>query len=173
MLAYKIPQRGDFMTLKRQDLSNYEYRTSKQHDVNYNTYFYKVNNKPVILFDGVCNLCSGSVQFILKRDKEKKFLFASLQSNYGQDLLKQLDLPTDTFNSFILYEDGKIFARSTAALKMFSQLSGWGWVKIFFIVPKFIRDGVYNLIAKNRYKWFGKKEECWLPTPDLKARFLD
>ncbi|TMI97370.1 MAG: thiol-disulfide oxidoreductase DCC family protein [Bacteroidetes bacterium] len=130
-------------------------------------YFYRVNNKPVILFDGVCNLCSGSVQFILKRDKEKRFLFASLQSTYGQSLLKQLDLPTE------LYEGGKVFTRSTAALKMFSQLKGWSWVKIFWVVPKFIRDAVYNLIAKNRYKWFGKKEECWLPTPDLKARFLD
>jgi predicted DCC family thiol-disulfide oxidoreductase YuxK len=132
-----------------------------------------VNNNPVILFDGVCNLCSSSVQFILKRDKEKKFLFASLQSNYGQDLLKQLDLPIDTFNSFILYEERKIYTRSTAALKIFSQLKGWRWVKIFLIVPKFIRDGVYNLVAKNRYKWFGKKEECWVPTPELKARFLN
>ena len=100
-------------------------------------------------------------------------MFASLQSNYGQTLLKQLVLPTDTFNSFILYDGGKIFTRSTAALKMFSQLKGWSWVKIFWVVPKFIRDAVYNLIAKNRYRWFGKKEECWLPTPDLKARFLD
>ena len=132
-----------------------------------------MDNKPVILFDGVCNLCSGSVQFILKRDKEKKFLFTSLQSNYGQDLLKRSSLPMDTFNSFILFEDGKIITRSTAALKIFSQLKGWKWVKIFWIVPKFIRDVVYNLIAKNRYKWFGKRNECWLPTPDLKARFLD
>ena len=130
-------------------------------------------DKPVILFDGVCNLCSGSVQFILKRDKEKKFLFASLQSNYGQNLLRQFNLPTDTFNSFILYEKGKIFTRSTAALKMFSELKGWKWVSAFRIVPKIIRDGVYNLIAKNRYKWFGKKTECWIPTPALKARFLD
>ena len=145
----------------------------KKINKDHNLYFYKVNNKPVILFDGVCNLCSGSVQFILKRDKEKKFMFASLQSNYGQTLLKQLELPTDTFNSFILYDSGKIFTRSTAALKMFAQLKGWRWVKILWIVPKFIRDAVYDLIAKNRYKWFGKKEECWLPTPDLKARFLD
>jgi len=100
-------------------------------------------------------------------------MFASLQSNYGKALLKQLDLPTDTFNSFVLYEDGKIFTHSTATLKMFSQLKGWGWVKIFWVVPKFIRDAVYNLIAKNRYKWFGKKEECWVPTPDLEARFLN
>jgi len=130
-------------------------------------------NKPVILFDGVCNLCSGSVQFILKRDKEKKFLFASLQSAYGQKLLQQFNLPADNFNSFILYQDGKVFIKSTGALKLFSQLKNWGWVKIFWIIPKFLRDSVYNLIAKNRYKWFGKKEECWLPTPDLKARFLE
>ena len=132
-----------------------------------------MNDKPVILFDGVCNLCTGSVQFILKRDKEKKFMFASLQSSYGQGLLQQFDLPTDTFNSFILYQDKKIFTRSTAALKMFQQLKGWKWVRLFWIVPKFIRDGVYDLIAKNRYKWFGQKNECWLPTPELKARFLD
>jgi predicted DCC family thiol-disulfide oxidoreductase YuxK len=100
-------------------------------------------------------------------------LFASLQSNYGQELLKQFDLPGDTFNSFILFQDGKIFTRSTAALKMFSQLKSWGWVKIFWIVPKFIRDAIYNLIAKNRYKWFGKKDECWVPTSELKQRFLD
>ena len=132
-----------------------------------------MNDKAVIIFDGICNLCSGSVQFILKRDKEKKFLFASLQSSYGQNLLKKYDLPTDTFNSFILFEDGKILTRSTAALKMFSQLKGWKWVRLLGIVPKFIRDAVYNVIAKNRYKWFGKKNECWVPTPELKARFLD
>jgi predicted DCC family thiol-disulfide oxidoreductase YuxK len=130
-------------------------------------------DKPVILFDGICNLCTGSVQFILKRDKEKKFLFASLQSNYGQELLKRYDLPTDTFNSFILYQDNRIYTRSTAALKMFQQLKGWKWVKAFQVVPGFIRDAVYNLIAKNRYKWFGQKNECWIPTPELKARFLD
>ena len=132
-----------------------------------------MNNNPLILFDGVCNLCTGSVKFVLKRDKEKKFTFASLQSTTGQKLLSQFNLPNNTFNSFILYQDGKMYTRSTAALKLFQQLKGWKWVKIFWIVPKFIRDAVYNLIARNRYKWFGKKEECWLPTPELKARFLD
>jgi predicted DCC family thiol-disulfide oxidoreductase YuxK len=87
-------------------------------------------------------------------------LFASLQSSYGQNLLKQLGLPIDTFNSFILYEEGKIYTRSTAALKMFSQLKGWGWVKIFFIVPKFIRDAIYNLIAKNRTNGLAKKKNA-------------
>jgi predicted DCC family thiol-disulfide oxidoreductase YuxK len=129
--------------------------------------------QPVILFDGVCNLCTGSVQFILKRDKEKRFLFSSLQSGYGQKLLKQFDLPAANFNSFVLYQDNKIYTRSTAALKMFQQLKGWQWVKIFWILPRFIRDAVYNLIANNRYRWFGKKQECWLPSPGLKARFLD
>lgn len=132
-----------------------------------------MNNQPVILFDGVCNLCSGSVQFIIKRDKDKRFLFASLQSAYGQKLLQQFNLPVDNFNSFILYQEGIIFTKSTAALKMFQQLKNRGWVKIFWIVPKFIRDAVYLLIANNRYKWFGKKNECWLPTPDLKERFLN
>lgn len=132
-----------------------------------------MNEKPVILFDGVCNLCNGSVQFILKRDKEKKFLFASLQSEFGQKLLEQFDLPLNNFNSFILYQDGKMYTKSTGALKMFSQLKGWKWTKAFMIVPKFIRDGVYNLVANNRYKWFGKKNECWIPTPELKRRFLD
>jgi predicted DCC family thiol-disulfide oxidoreductase YuxK len=132
-----------------------------------------VNDKPIILFDGVCNLCNKSVQFILKRDKDQKFLFASLQSLYGQKLLQKFNLPADNFNSFILYQDEKIYSCSTGALKMFSQLNGWRWMKIFWVVPKFIRDAVYNLIAKNRYKWFGKKEECWLPTPELKARFLE
>jgi predicted DCC family thiol-disulfide oxidoreductase YuxK len=132
-----------------------------------------VNDQRLILFDGVCNLCTGSVQFVLKRDKEKRFTFASLQSTTGQKLLSQFNLPNDTFNSFILYQDGMMYTRSTAALKLFQQLKGWKWIKIFWAVPKFIRDGIYNLIATNRYKWFGKKEECWVPTPELKARFLD
>ena len=128
---------------------------------------------PLILFDGVCNLCNGSVQFIIKRDKEAKFRFASLQSEAGKKILEQFKLPTDTFNSFILYEDGKIYTRSTAALRVFSQLKNWKWVGALQYVPKFIRDGVYNLVARNRYRWFGKKDECMIPTPELKSRFLD
>lgn len=131
------------------------------------------SEKPVILFDGVCNLCNKSVQFIIKRDKEAKFLFASLQSPFGQAILKQFSLPADHFNSFILYQDRQIYTRSTAALKMFSQLKGWKWVNMFYIFPKFMRNGVYNIIAKNRYRWFGKRNECMIPTPKLKERFLD
>jgi len=132
-----------------------------------------VNEKPVILFDGVCNLCNGSVQFILKRDIDQRFLFASLQSDFGQRLLKRFNLPADNFSSFILYQDEKIYTKSTGALMMFSQLKGWKWTKILKAVPKFIRDGVYNLIARKRYTWFGKKNECWVPTRELKSRFLE
>ena len=127
----------------------------------------------VILFDGVCNLCSGAVQFIIKRDKKKQFHFASLQSDYGQQIMQQHKLPVLELNSFILQEGDRIYTKSTGALKVARQLSG-GWPLLygFMIVPKFIRDAVYTFIAKNRYKWFGKKEACWLPTPDLKTRFL-
>jgi len=131
-------------------------------------------NKKVILFDGVCNLCSNSVQFILKRDKKNQFLFGSLQGTAGHEYLAKFNLPADTFNSFMLVEGDTLYKRSTAALRMAKHLGGgWSLLYGFIIVPKFIRDAVYNLIAKNRYKWFGKKEECWIPAPALKAKFLD
>ena len=128
----------------------------------------------IILFDGVCNLCNSSVQFVIKHDKDKKFMFASLQSTAGQLLLKQFDLPLQDFNSFILIENEKVFLKSTAALMVAKQLKGA--VKLlygFIVVPPFIRNGAYNFIAKNRYIWFGKKDSCILPTPELKARFLN
>lgn len=128
---------------------------------------------PIILFDGVCNLCNSSVQFIIKRDKAAKFRYASLQSETGRKILEQFHLPVDTFNSFVLYQDDKIYTRSTAALRVFSQLKGWKWVGALSYVPRFIRDGVYNLVARNRYRWFGKKDVCMIPTPELKSRFLD
>ncbi len=131
-------------------------------------------NKKIVLFDGVCNLCSSSVQFILKRDTKNQFLFGSLQGETGQAYLKKFNLPADAFNSFMLVEDDALYTRSTAALRMVKHLGGtWSLLYAFIIVPKFIRDGVYNFIAKNRYKWFGKKEACWVPTPDLNAKFLD
>ncbi|MGE5108637.1 MAG: thiol-disulfide oxidoreductase DCC family protein [Sphingobacteriales bacterium] len=130
--------------------------------------------KKIILFDGVCNLCSSSVQFVLKRDKKNQFLFGSLQGNYGQQILKENNLSSDIFNSFILLEEGKIYTRSTGALRMLKHLGGgWSLLYSFIIVPKFIRDAVYNFISRKRYKWFGKKEECWLPKPEWKKKFLD
>ena len=129
--------------------------------------------KPIILFDGICNLCNGAVQFIIKHDPEKKFLFTSLQSDAGQQLLKEYKLPSENFNSFLLLQDDTILSKSTAALKVASQLkSAWKLLYIFIIVPKFIRDAVYSYIATNRYKWFGKKDGCMIPTPELQARFL-
>ena len=128
----------------------------------------------IVLFDGVCNLCNNSVQFIIKRDKKKQFRFASLQGNYGQAFLKKYNLPSDTFNSFILLEDDKVYTRSTGALRMLRHLAGgWSLFYGFIILPKVIRDGVYNWVARNRYKWFGKRDECMIPTPELKERFLD
>ncbi len=131
-------------------------------------------NKKIVLFDGVCNLCSSSVQFILKRDKKDQFLFGSLQGNYGQQVLQQHHLPTDNFNSFMLLEGDKLYTRSSGALRMLKHLGGgWSLFYSFIIVPKFIRDAVYNFIASNRYKWFGKKNECWLPRPEWKEKFLE
>ena len=129
--------------------------------------------KPVILFDGVCNLCNKSVQFVIKRDPQAKFCYASLQSGFGQSLLKQFNLPSGNFNSFILFQDNKVYTRSTGALKMLSQLEGWKWTRIFYIFPRFLRDAVYNIISKYRYRWFGKMDECMMPTKELQARFLD
>jgi len=131
------------------------------------------NNKSLILFDGVCNLCHSSVQFILLRDKKDRFRFASLQSDYGQSILKQYNLPTDKFNSLALVENGKIYQKSTGALRIARKLKGlWPMLYGFIIVPPFIRNLVYDIIAKNRYRWFGKKEECMLPRPEWKQKFL-
>lgn len=133
-----------------------------------------MNNGPIILFDGVCNLCNSSVQYVIRHDKKEIFRFASLQSNAGQALLQQYNLPQHDFNSFILIEDNKAYTKSTAALKVARKLSGP--VKILFgfiIVPRFIRDWVYEFVSANRYKWFGKKDSCMIPTPSLRQRFLN
>lgn len=128
---------------------------------------------PVILFDGLCNLCSSSVQFVIKHDPQRRFRFASLQSQYGQQLLQQQGLPATEFSSFILYQDGKVYTKSTAALRVARQLNGlWPLLYGFIIIPAFIRNAVYNFIARNRYRWFGKRDSCWLPTPELKALFI-
>ncbi len=133
----------------------------------------KIKN-PIIFFDGLCNLCVGSVQFIIKRDQQKQFRFASLQSTFGENILQQFELNENNINSFILLEDGKIFTQSTAALKVCRQLSGaWKLLYGFIILPAFIRDYFYSIIANNRYKWFGKKETCWLPTEELKHLFIE
>lgn len=131
-------------------------------------------NSSVIFFDGVCNLCNSSVLFIIKRDKKSYFQFASLQSNYAKKVLPDALTKEDNLSSIILMKDGKVFQKSSAALKIAYKLSGlWPLMIVFMIIPKFIRDWVYDIIAKNRYKWFGKKDQCMIPSPELKIRFLD
>jgi predicted DCC family thiol-disulfide oxidoreductase YuxK len=132
-----------------------------------------MNDQPIILFDGVCNLCNNAVQFVIKHDADGKFLFASLQSDAGQKILEKFNFPINNFNSFILLQNDTVYIQSTAALKVAKQLNG-GWKLLygFIIVPPFIRNAVYRLISNNRYKWFGKLDECMLPTPAVQARFL-
>jgi predicted DCC family thiol-disulfide oxidoreductase YuxK len=133
-----------------------------------------VNSKPILLFDGVCNLCAGSVQFIIKRDPGAQLKFASLQSDAGKKLLEAHDLPVGHLKSLVLIENGKAYTRSTGALRVSRYLNAaWPLLYGLIIVPAFVRNVVYDWVGKNRYKWFGEKTECWIPTPALKARFLD
>jgi predicted DCC family thiol-disulfide oxidoreductase YuxK len=128
---------------------------------------------PVILFDGVCNLCNGAVQFVIKRDQRKQFRFAALQSNAGKQLTEHFALPAQ-LNTFVLLENGKVYTRSTAALRVARKLKGlWPLLYAGIIIPTFIRDAVYEFVSKNRYKWFGKKESCMIPSPELKQLFLN
>ncbi|MFN2440244.1 MAG: thiol-disulfide oxidoreductase DCC family protein [Chitinophagaceae bacterium] len=126
-----------------------------------------------MLFDGVCNLCNRVVQFTIKRDPKGKFKFASLQSEAGQALLKKFGLRTDDFDSFVYIEDDKYFLKSSAGLHVLKELGGF-W-KLFYgliIFPRPLRDFIYNIIAKTRYKIFGKRDVCMVPTPDMQERFL-
>jgi predicted DCC family thiol-disulfide oxidoreductase YuxK len=128
----------------------------------------------VILFDGVCNLCNRVVLFIIPRDPNRYFYYAALQSEAGHQLLKQYHLPTEEINSIILIQNGKLNTKSTAALLVARKLPGfWPFLAVLMVIPRFLRDPIYDWIARNRYKWFGQKMECMIPTPDIKQRFLD
>jgi predicted DCC family thiol-disulfide oxidoreductase YuxK len=132
-------------------------------------------DKELILFDGVCNLCNSSVLYVIKRDKKNKFLFAPLQSEMGQAIINAFNIDTEETDSIILYKpkERKIYHRSTAALSVAKSLNfPTNLMVVFFIVPTFIRNWVYNYIAKNRYTWYGKKESCMIPTPELTSKFL-
>lgn len=131
------------------------------------------NQRRILLFDGVCNLCNGIVQFTIKKDPQAKFKFASLQSESGQILLRQFGLPTNDFNSFVYIKGDNYFLKSSAGLHVLKDLGGpWKLLYAFIVVPKPVRDFVYNIIAKMRYKVFGKRDTCMVPRPDLKQRFL-
>lgn len=127
----------------------------------------------IILFDGVCNLCNSSVQFVLRHDKKKRFLFSSLQSDAALKLLLQLNVKNSKLDSIVLIEGNKIYDKSTAALRIAKELNPlWNIFFIFIIIPKPIRDYVYDFIAKNRYNWFGKKNSCLFSIHSHEDRFL-
>ncbi len=128
---------------------------------------------PIVLFDDVCNLCNGSVQLILRHDPAGRFRFASLQSPAGQELLGRLGIDPGAMDSVILVEGDRWFKESDAALRIARRLSGpWKMLWALRVIPRPLRDGLYRLVARNRYRWFGRQETCWLPTPELRERFL-
>ncbi|MDO9593963.1 MAG: DCC1-like thiol-disulfide oxidoreductase family protein [Lutibacter sp.] len=131
-------------------------------------------NKSIIFFDGVCNLCNASVNFVIKHDKKEQFLFASFQSDAAKEILLHFNLKNLDANTVILVEGQKVYDKSTAALKIAKRLDGgYKAFYAFIIVPKIFRDWVYDIIAKNRYRWFGKRESCLIPSVKLRNRFLD
>ncbi len=132
-----------------------------------------ISNNHILLFDGLCNLCNGSVNFILKRDKTGKFKFASLQSEIGIELCEKYNIDPNIIDSFVLLKNDKIFIKSDAILEVLNDLSiGWRLFRIGIILPKIIRDYLYDFVAKYRYRIFGKKDECPIPTNDVQDRFL-
>lgn len=130
------------------------------------------NARPIVLFDGVCNLCNGAVNFLIDRDPEAHLRFAALQSEAGLALLADTGLK-DNLDTFVLVEGARVSERSTAALRVLRYLP-WYWqpLRAFWLVPRPLRDAVYRWVARNRYRWFGKKEACRMPTAALKSRFL-
>ncbi|SDF43628.1 Predicted thiol-disulfide oxidoreductase YuxK, DCC family [Halorubrum xinjiangense] len=127
----------------------------------------------IVLFDGVCNLCSGFVQFILPRDPEGKYRFASLQSDVGRALLAEHGLATEELDSIVLIEDGESYVKSAAVIRIATGLGGrYRLLSPFRYVPKAVRDRVYDFVADNRYRWFGKKDRCVRPSEDVESRFL-
>jgi len=128
----------------------------------------------VILFDGVCNLCNGLVKFVIRNDKSNRFQFASLQSAYGMELLKYYQFKSNTLETVLLYDGKEIYGKSDAVINIINSFGGlWKTVIIFRIIPKIIRNFIYDLLARNRYKFFGKRESCMVPGDDLKSKFID
>ena len=128
----------------------------------------------IVFYDGDCGFCNSSVQFVLERNRKENVKFASLQSDFGAKTLAIFNLPTDYVSSLVLVENGNVFVKSDAALKLAKHLNGlWKIGSVLLIIPKFIRNPVYDWIARNRYKWFGKKEVCWIPEEKWGKRFLD
>lgn len=132
------------------------------------------NDKKIILFDGVCNLCNSSVQYVIQRDKKDEFRFVALQSELGQKIIKYIGIANTNIDSIILYLPGiAYYYKSSAVIEIAKSLQGFfNYGMLFRLLPNALRDVVYDYIARNRYKWYGKKESCMIPTPELKAKFL-
>ncbi len=127
----------------------------------------------LVLFDGLCNLCSSSVQFIIRHESDDTIRFASLQSSIGEEMKMKYKIPSEC-DSIILVWKEKPYLRTDAILRIAGKLRiPYKWAVVFLVIPRFFRDFAYRIIASNRYKWFGRKAECWIPTPELKKRFLD
>ncbi|WP_273274992.1 thiol-disulfide oxidoreductase DCC family protein [Maribacter polysiphoniae] len=133
------------------------------------------DTKKIVLFDGVCNLCNRSIQFIIRHDKKDEFRFATLQGDLGKQLVKERHIDTDTVDSIILIEPGvAYYTKSTAALKIGTSFGGaWKLLTVLELIPSSLSDIVYDFVARNRYQWYGKKDACMIPTPELKAKFLE
>ena len=131
-------------------------------------------HKKIILFDGVCNLCNSSINYVIDKDTKDEFRFLALQSALGKELQEYLGIAPDNLDSIILYSpEEAYYIKSTAALKIISRFSGlWKIVLIFNIVPTKIRDFIYDIVARNRYIWYGKQQQCRIPTPELESKFL-
>jgi len=133
-----------------------------------------IAQQDILLFDGVCNLCNNSINFVIDRDPKTNFKFAALQSDFGQKKLKELNLDPNDFDSIVLLSNNQVYVKSTAALKVAKKLTGlWPMLYGFIIVPAFIRHAVYNLVAKHRYRIWGKTDQCRIPTPELRHRFIE
>lgn len=132
-----------------------------------------MEDSKIILFDGVCNLCNSFVQRVIKNDSKNKFKFASLQSEFGQNFMKNHKIDQQDFKTLILIEGEQFYVKSTAVLRIGRELNGIYKVSaILILIPRPIRDFFYHIVSKKRYSWFGKRESCWLPTPELKNKFI-
>lgn len=131
-------------------------------------------DKQLILFDGICNLCNTSVLYVIKHDKANRFMFAPLQSEAGKQIIEKFNIDSSQTDSILLYSKDKgLSIKSSAALKIAKHLGfPRNLMAVFFIIPTFIRNWVYDFVARNRYKWYGKKDACMIPTPELTAKFL-
>ena len=133
----------------------------------------RLHGHPLVLFDGVCRLCDGWVRFVLRRDSGERFFFAPLQSELGQEALRYFGLPPDRLDTVVVVEGDRCSTRSDAVLRIFRHLRApWPLLSVGVVVPRFLRDWAYGVVARYRYRWFGKRESCALPTPDLQRRFL-